>query len=112
MSDDESNVTSESDSYEAWLRREVEAGLKETNDPSTVFSTLEEVKERMRLKRAQRSAAPVEPSSYEEWLKRELAIGIAEADDPDAVSHSVEDVEDYLQQQRTAYLRRTLEKAS
>ena len=102
----------EPEGYDTWFRREVEIGLREANEPNAVFYTLEEVEERMRLRRAQRVTGPDEPTNYDEWLKRELAIGIAEADDPNAVSYSVEEVSEYMRQQKAAYLRQPLERAS
>jgi hypothetical protein len=114
MSDDESKATSESDSYEAWLRREIEAGLKEADDPNAVWFTPEESEERMQQLRAQRPLeATAETVSYEEWLKLQIEIGARNAHAPGAVWSTSEEVRTKIQQLRKR--RRTeaaLEKAS
>jgi hypothetical protein len=39
--------------YDAWFRSEVEAGLREADDPNTVWYTQEEVKREMASRRAE-----------------------------------------------------------
>jgi hypothetical protein len=39
--------------YDAWFRAEVEAGLREADDPNTIWVTQEEMKRGMALRRAE-----------------------------------------------------------
>lgn len=101
MSDDESKATSESESYESWLRREIEAGLKEADDPNAVSFTPGESEECMRQLKAHRTSEPrAETSNYEEWLKREIEIGARNAHAPGAVWSTPQEVRAKIQQLR------------
>jgi hypothetical protein len=53
----------EPEGYKAWFERELEAGLKEANDPSTKWITAEESDERMRLLRVARDSHAFEKAS-------------------------------------------------
>ncbi len=62
---DEAKVIDEQepDGYDEWVRREVEIGLKEANDPSTVWLTLEESDEQIRQLRADRDRRHLDKAS-------------------------------------------------